>query len=105
MPKSVGARTQPCLTPMRISNGSEELPLNGTVPFVSVWKHSIMLCSLGGQPIFGRTLKRPSLLTRSNYRRSAIDMIFSLRQLQEKCREQHMPLYIAFIDLTKAFEP
>ena len=36
--------------------------------------------------------------------RSTIDMIFSLRQLQEKCREQHMPLYIAFIDLTKAFD-
>ena len=31
-------------------------------------------------------------------------MIFSLRQLQEKCREQHQPLYIAFIDLTKAFD-
>ena len=30
-------------------------------------------------------------------------MIFPLRQLQEKCREQQMPLYIAFIDLTKAF--
>ena len=26
--------------------------------------------------------------------RSTIDMVFSLRQLQEKCREQHMPLYI-----------
>ena len=25
-----------------------------------------MLCGLGGQPIFGRTLKRPSLLTISN---------------------------------------
>ena len=36
--------------------------------------------------------------------RSTIDMIFSLRQLQEKCTEQHMPLYIAFIDLTKAFD-
>ena len=36
--------------------------------------------------------------------RSTIDMIFSLRQLQEKSREQHMPLYIAFIDLTKAFD-
>ena len=36
--------------------------------------------------------------------RSTIDMIFSLRQLQEKCREQHMPLYIDFIDLTKAFD-
>ena len=36
--------------------------------------------------------------------RSTIGMIFSLRQIQEKCREQQMPLYIAFIDLTKAFD-
>ncbi len=38
------------------------------------------------------------------FQRSTIDMIFSLRQLQEKCREQRQPLYIAFIDLTKAFD-
>ena len=31
-------------------------------------------------------------------------MIFSVRQLQEKCREQQMPVYTAFIDLTKAFD-
>lgn len=37
-------------------------------------------------------------------KRSTVDMVFSLRQLQEKCREQHQPLYIAFIDLTKAFD-
>ena len=37
-------------------------------------------------------------------RRSTIDMIFSVRQLQEKCREQQLPLYLAFIDLTKAFD-
>ena len=36
--------------------------------------------------------------------RSTIDMVFSLRQLQEKCREQNRPLYLAFIDLTKAFD-
>ncbi|KAI8516527.1 hypothetical protein Bbelb_051080 [Branchiostoma belcheri] len=36
--------------------------------------------------------------------RSTIDMIFSLRQLQEKCREQRQPLFIGFIDLTKAFD-
>ena len=36
--------------------------------------------------------------------RSTVDMIFSLHQLQEKCREQRKPLYIAFIDLTKAFD-
>ena len=36
--------------------------------------------------------------------RSTVDMVFSLCQLQEKCREQQMPLYIAFINLTKAFD-
>ena len=36
--------------------------------------------------------------------RSTLDMVFCLRQLQEKCTEQQMPLYIAFIDLTKAFD-
>ena len=39
---------------------------------------------------------------RSN--RWTIDMIFMLRQIQEKCREQNMSLYAAFIDLTKAFD-
>ena len=36
--------------------------------------------------------------------RSTIDMIFTLAQLQEKSREQRRPLYIAFVDLTKAFD-
>ncbi|XP_047496567.1 uncharacterized protein LOC125044159 [Penaeus chinensis] len=35
--------------------------------------------------------------------RSTNDMVFSMRQLQ-KCREQRQPLYLAFIDLTKAFD-
>ena len=34
--------------------------------------------------------------------RSTVDMI-SIRQLQEKCREQQQLLYLAFVDLTKAF--
>ncbi len=36
--------------------------------------------------------------------RGTTDMIFVARLLQEKCREQHQDLYIAFIDLTKAFD-
>ena len=36
--------------------------------------------------------------------RGTSDMIFAACQLQEKCREQHLPLYMAFIDLTKAFD-
>jgi len=35
---------------------------------------------------------------------STIDAVFTLRQLQEKCIEQQRPLYVAFIDLTKAFD-
>ena len=31
-------------------------------------------------------------------------MILFLCQLQEKCREQNQPLYLAFTDLTKAFD-
>jgi len=36
--------------------------------------------------------------------RSITDIIFFARLLQEKCREQHRDLFIAFIDLTKAFD-
>ena len=36
--------------------------------------------------------------------RSTVDMVFAARQLMEKCREQHQDLYIAFVDLSKAFD-
>ena len=36
--------------------------------------------------------------------RKVIDMVFSLPSLKEKCREQRQKLYIAFVDLTKAFD-
>ena len=36
--------------------------------------------------------------------RGTIDMIFVAQQLQEKCREQHQDLYLAFVDLTNAFD-
>ena len=39
---------------------------------------------------------------RSN--RGTTDMVFVLRQLQEKCREQNKGLYVTFVDLTKAFD-
>ncbi|KAH1171026.1 hypothetical protein KIL84_006644 [Mauremys mutica] len=31
-------------------------------------------------------------------------MIFTAHHLQEKCSQQHRPLYLAFIDLTKDFD-
>ena len=36
--------------------------------------------------------------------RGTIDMIFSLRQVQEKAREHDTELYMVFVDLTKAFD-
>jgi len=36
--------------------------------------------------------------------RNTSDMVFSLRQLQEKSIEKSRPLYVVFIDLTKAFD-
>ena len=36
--------------------------------------------------------------------RDTTDMIFAVRQLMEKAREQHRNLYIAFVDFTKAFD-
>ena len=35
---------------------------------------------------------------------STVDRVFSDRQMQKKCRVQNMPLYISFIDLTKALD-
>jgi hypothetical protein len=32
------------------------------------------------------------------------DMIFTLQQLMKKSREQHVDIYIAFIDMEKAFD-
>lgn len=36
--------------------------------------------------------------------RGTMDMIFTARQLQEKCREQNRDLLAVFVDLTKAFD-
>lgn len=36
--------------------------------------------------------------------RGTTDMIFAVRQLQEKCQEQNLDLYSTYVDLTKAFD-
>ena len=36
--------------------------------------------------------------------RGTIDMTFTARQLQEKCQEQNVDLYMTIVDLTKAFD-
>lgn len=73
----------------------------------------ISLLSIVGKVFAKVALKRLQRLGETVYpesqcgfrpNRSTVDMIFSLRQMQEKCREQHQPLFIVFIDLTKAFD-
>ena len=63
--KSVGARTHPCFTPLRMSNSSDAEPTYTVVPFMPSWKDCMMLKSVGGQPILTIILKWPSLLARS----------------------------------------
>ena len=65
IPNKVGARTHPCFAPLRMLKAADVEPSKTTVPFMSSWKDLMMLRSLGGHPILGRILKRPSLLTRS----------------------------------------
>ena len=38
------------------------------------------------------------------FNRRTTDMIFVLRQIEEKCRELNVGLYAAFVDLIKAFD-
>ena len=73
----------------------------------------ISLLAVAGK-IFGRILMNrivqhlDSILPESQCcfrkERSTIDMIFSLRQIQEKCVEQRMDLVCIFIDLMKAYD-
>ena len=53
-------------------------------------------------------LERSGLLPESQWgfkkNRGTIDMIFTGRQLQEKCQEQNVDLYMTFVDLTKSFD-
>ena len=73
----------------------------------------ISLLSIVGKAYARVVLKRLQVLASRVYPesqcgfradRSTIDMVFCVRQLQEKCREQRMPLFMAFVDLTKAFD-
>ena len=73
----------------------------------------ISLLSIAGK-VFARILLNrlnahiaPDILpeTQCGFRnnRSTVDMIFCLRQLQEKCIEHNRSLYVFFVDFTKAF--
>ena len=48
----------------------------------------------------------PKVILKLNVRsvRGTMDMIFSARQIQEKCIEQQIPLFQVFVDIKKAFD-
>ena len=73
----------------------------------------ISLLSIVGKLLARVVLKRLQVLADRVYpesqcgfraNRSTTDMVFSLKQLQKKCREQQQPLFVAFIDFAKAFD-
>ena len=41
---------------------------------------------------------------RDNRLSDVIDMNFTVRQLQEKCQEQNVDIYMTFVEVTKAFD-
>ena len=74
----------------------------------------ISLLSIAGK-IFARILLNrhsthitPEVVPETQYgfrdNRSTVDIICCLRQLQEKCIEQDRPLYMVFVDFSKAFD-
>ena len=76
--------------------------------------HGITLPSISGKnltrlaeqahPDNSAQLNMPESQCEFRSNRGTVDIILMLRQIQEKCREQNMGLYAAFIDLTKAFD-
>jgi hypothetical protein len=36
--------------------------------------------------------------------RSTVDMLFVVKLLQQTCKEKNIPLYLAFLDITKAYD-
>ena len=56
IPKSVGAKTQPCFTPLFIHGAHDAFVVGDNHCLMSVEEH----------PIFSRSWNRPSLITRSN---------------------------------------
>ena len=86
IPNKIVARTHPFFTSPRILKGSDVEPSKSTVPFKSLRKDLMVLRSLGGHPILGRILNRPSLLIQ----------VKILREVYE-CYEEWLRLFPAVL--------
>ena len=66
-----------------------------SVPYDMVQNNLILMIAQENKPESQCRLRSNRVIT---------DMIFVLRKVQEKCREQNTGLYAAFVDLTKVFD-
>ena len=87
----------------------------GILKYVTIIEASLLSHSIAGKILarvllnrLNEHLEQSRLLPESQcgFRkdRGTIDMIFTARQLQEKCQEQNMDLYMTFVDLIKAVD-
>jgi len=67
MPNNVGARTQPCLTPLQIGKVLDMEPSNWTLAFMFSWNATRMESSVSGQPSSLSMLYKPDRLTVSRH--------------------------------------
>jgi len=63
MPNNVGARTQPCLTPLQIGKVLDMEPSNWTLAFMFSWNATRMESSVSGQPNSLSMLYKPDRST------------------------------------------
>ena len=106
--RSHPSRIQGCNNLLSTYSKGKGILKSGTIIDASLYHQ---LLSIAGK-IFARVLlnehlEQSGLLPESQcgFRkdRGTIDMIFTARQLQEKCQGQNVDLYMTFVDLTKAF--
>ena len=72
--------------------------------------HGIILLSIAGKILLNKLIPTidkehlPESQCDFKVKHGTTDMVFFLRQLQEKCHEQNIGLCVTFVDLTKAFD-
>ena len=94
MEKSVGASTQPCLTPFVTLNDSETSPPTLTFAIIPVCSTSIIVVNFSGQPYFLSSCHSPVLPPVSNALLKSTNTMYSGRSCSMhfscSCRRQNM---------------
>ena len=94
MEKSVGASTQPCLTPLVTPNVSETSPPTLTFAIIPVCRPSIMVVNFSGHPYFLSSCHSPALPTVSNAFVKSTNTMYSGRSCSMhfscSCRRQNI---------------